>query len=236
MQITFWWTRHVSGFISVRASTPPRMDASLALETLLSETNEQAIATAAKLEQCNKDRQKYTRRLWLKRVRWRCAAWQKYIPAGEGWSPGVRYCRRKIPMNTACRCLCLGKMASLRWFGQKHSGFNVVKGMEQARILSRLVDTRKRVAWRYRSRKILRICASIERYAEEILHDVDLRPTIMITPNFVLGKLLGAGWLAWKFEPFGEGNWPKFYCAMSVVAAMRLKTAKHLRLKISRRP
>lgn len=236
-------TTSVGFYIGPRINAASRMQhASLAFETLMAETAEQAAELAERLNQSNKDRQKYTEEIMvvarLEAAKKKGEAVQ--IIAGEGWSPGiVGLVAGKIMNDYGVPVFVFGKDGD-KYVGSGRSipGCNVVEGMQRAgKYLARFGGHPQACGLtifgddNYRG-----FCEIMSDFARETLAGQTLEPAISIDAELAMSQVtwdlvetLG------RFEPHGEGNpKPKFVMRGLLLASVDPvgKTGKHARFGV----
>lgn len=213
-------TTSVGFSIGPRINAASRMEhAELAFKCLMAETDEEATAAAAKLDQVNRDRQKYTEQI-MNAARAEVAAAppgrKVHCVLGDGWSAGiVGLVAGKITSEFGVPAFVFGNDdGHIVGSGRSVPGFNLVAGMDSAaKFLARYGGHPQACGLTIEGEENYRgFVAGIEAYAEEQLAGKDLRPVIDIDAELRMSQVTWelVDWLA-KLEPFGEGNpRPKF--------------------------
>lgn len=232
--------------IGPRINAASRMEhAELAFRTLMAETEEEASVLAAQLDGVNKDRQKYTDRIYRaakaaveadgegKKIR---------VVMGEGWSAGiVGLVAGKLVAEYGVPVFVCGKEEAgdrIVGSGRSVAGFDVVKAMEECKEhLARfgghpqacgltIIGDEQYQAFKER----------MEAIAARELKDADLRPAISAECE------VAASQVTWelvdeleRMEPFGEGNpRPLFLMRDLLVSSVDVigKTKAHARIGV----
>lgn len=245
-------TTSVGFGIGPRINAASRMEhAKLAFDTLMAETEEEAAVLAAKLDGVNKDRQKYTEKIYRaakaaveadgdgKKIR---------VVMGEGWSAGivglvagklvaeygvpVFVCGMEDPGSES------GEGGKIVGSGRSVHGFDVVKAMEECSAhLARFGGHPQACGLTIMGEEnYAAFKAQMEAIAERELGDADLRPTLDVECE------LAASQVSWelldeleRMEPFGEGNpRPLFLMRDLLVSGVDVigKTKTHARIAV----
>lgn len=211
--------------VSVGFSIGPRINAAsrmehaeIAFNCLMAETEEEATALAERLNQVNRNRQKYTEEVMAEAKKIVDAQGDVKIHCivGEGWMAGiVGLVAGKIANERGRPVFVFGKEGD-RMVGSGRSipEFNVVTAMERAaKHIARFGGHPQACGLTIEGEEnyaeFARIVAA---YADEILAGADLRPALDLDAELAVSQI---SWdlLDWldKLEPFGEGNpRPKF--------------------------
>lgn len=236
-------TMDVGFYIGPRINAASRMDhAKAALDTLLAETDEEATAFAAILQDLNAERQRATERIMTEARRMLAAdpPGRICVLCGEGWPAGlVGLVAGKIANEHGIPVFAFGKE------GDKHVGsgrsipqFNVVAAMDHAKahILRYGGHPQACGLTIEGDENYAAFAAMVKEYAEKELGGVELGPTLTTEAS------LGAADITWdlvewlkKFEPFGEGNpRPKFLLEGVRLSGVDLvgKDGKHARISV----
>lgn len=222
-------TVSVGFMIGPRINAASRMEhAELAFKCLMAETEEDAATYAERLNQANRDRQKYTEEIMAVAKREVAAQGEKKIHciAGEGWSAGiVGLVAGRISNERGRPVFVFGKEGE-RMVGSGRSipGFDVVKAMERAKgHLERFGGHPQACGLTIVGEdNYAAFCRLAEEYADEVLAGADLRPALDIDAELRMSQV------TWdlvecltKLEPFGEGNpRPRFLLADLLVSAV----------------
>ncbi len=212
-------TTSVGFAIGPRINAASRMEhAELAFKCLMAETEEDAVLYAGRLDQANRDRQKYTEEIMTAAKREVAAQGDKKIHCviGDGWSAGiVGLVAGRIANERGRPVFVFGKEGErIVGSGRSIPEFDVVKAMECAKEhLARFGGHPQACGLTIiGDEKYAAFCAVVEQYAEKMLAGIDLRPAIEIDAELQMSQVTWdlVDWLA-KLEPFGEGNpRPKF--------------------------
>lgn len=211
--------------VSVGFSIGPRINAAsrmehaeLAFKCLMAETDEIAAEYAGRLNQANRDRQKYTEEIMSAAKKLVAEQGDKRIHCvlGEGWSAGiVGLVAGKLVSERGRPVFVFGKEGDrIVGSGRSIADFNVVKAMEKAaKHIARFGGHPQACGLTIEGMENYDAFVSVvEAYADEILADADLRPVVEIDAELRVSQVTWEliDWLA-KMEPFGEGNpRPKF--------------------------
>lgn len=207
-------TTSVGFSIGPRINAASRMEhAELAFKCLMAETEEEGAEYAARLNQANRDRQKYTEEIMAAARKIVAEQGDKRIHCvlGEGWSAGiVGLVAGKLVSETGRPVFVFGREGDrIVGSGRSIAEFNVVTAMERAaKHIARFGGHPQACGLtiegldNYDS-----VVTSFEAYADEILDGADLRPIMEIDAELRVSQVTWelVDWLA-KMEPFGEGN------------------------------
>lgn len=238
-------TQSIGFGIGPRINAASRMEhAELAFRTLMAETDEEAARLAEELDRCNRDRRRYTDRVYQEALA--AAAEDAGKPVrvvlGEGWSAGiVGLVAGKLVSELGVPVFVLGKEEGgerIVGSGRSIHGFDVVKAMDEAaHVLARYGGHPQACGLTIMGRanfdEFKRI---IEARAERELGGTDLRPALSAECE------LRTGQMTWelideleRFEPFGEGNpKPLFVLRDLLVSSVDVvgKTGTHARIGV----
>lgn len=221
-------TVSVGFYIGPRINAASRMEhAELAFRCLMAETDEEAAALAEKLNQTNRDRQRYTEEIMTAAKAAVAAMGEKkiYCVLGEGWSAGiVGLVAGKLVSELGRPVFVFGKEGDrIVGSGRSIPEFNVVSAMQRAKDhLARFGGHPQACGLTIEGEEnYAKFCGVAEEYAEEILAGKDLRPVIPVEAELRLSQI------TWdlvnavaSFEPFGEGNpRPRFLLRDLLVSA-----------------
>jgi single-stranded-DNA-specific exonuclease len=211
--------------VSVGFSIGPRINAAsrmehaeLAFKCLMAETEEIAAEYAARLNQANRDRQKYTEEIMTAAKKLVAEQGERKIHCvlGEGWSAGiVGLVAGKLVSERGRPVFVFGKEGDrIVGSGRSIAEFNVVKAMERAaKHIARFGGHPQACGLTIEGMENYdAFVGMVEEYADEILAGADLRPVVEIDAELRVSQITWEliDWLA-KMEPFGEGNpRPKF--------------------------
>jgi single-stranded-DNA-specific exonuclease len=192
--------------------------AELAFKCLMAETEEEGAEYAARLNQANRDRQKYTEEIMAQAKRMVEEQGEKKIHCvlGEGWSAGiVGLVAGKLVSERGRPVFVFGKEGDrIVGSGRSIAEFNVVKAMERAaKHIARFGGHPQACGLTIEGMENYDATVrAFEEYAEEILAGADLRPVLEIDAELRASQVSWEliDWLS-RMEPFGEGNpRPKF--------------------------
>lgn len=222
-------TASVGFSIGPRINAASRMEhAELAFRCLMAETDEEAAALAEKLNQVNRDRQKYTEEIMIEAKKMVAEMGEKKIicVCGEGWNPGiVGLVAGRLVNDFGRPTFVFGKDGDrIVGSGRSIPGFDVVKAMEHAKeFLARFGGHPQACGLTIEGSKnydgFVRLA---EEYAERELAGKDLRPIVPVEADLRMSQV------TWdlvaeleKFEPFGEANpRPRFALRDLLVSAV----------------
>ena len=212
-------TTSVGFSIGPRINAASRMEhAELAFKCLMAETEEDATEYAKRLDQANRDRQKYTEEIMAVAKRVVALQGERKIHCiiGEGWSAGIVGLVAGRIANERGRPVFVFGREGERIVGSGRSipEFDVVKAMDSAKdYIARYGGHPQACGLTIMGEEnYAAFCRAVEGYADEILADVDLRPAIDIDAELAMSQVTWdlIDWIA-KLEPYGEGNpRPKF--------------------------
>ncbi|KPJ84817.1 hypothetical protein AMJ57_05375 [Parcubacteria bacterium SG8_24] len=236
-------TTSVGFYIGPRINAASRMDhADLALHTLMAETAEEAAALAERLDRCNVERQRYTETILNEaRVLAEGLGRRKvYVIVGDGWSAGVAgLVAGKLVTELGAPVFILGRDGD-RMVGSGRSipQFDIMAALERAK------DNLVRFGGHPQAcgltidgaDDLAAFISAVERFADEVLDDRDLVPTLEVDGR------LRAGEVTWelieeleRFAPYGEGNpRPRFLMEGLTVGGLRQvgRNGSHLKLTV----
>mgnify|MGYP001611631560 CR=1 FL=1 len=207
-------TTSVGFSIGPRINAASRMEhAELAFKCLMAETEEVASEYAARLDQANRDRQKYTEEI-MAAARAAVAEMGErkvYCVCGDGWAAGiVGLVAGKLVSDLGRPVFVFGKDGDrIVGSGRSIPGFDVVKAMERAKEhLARFGGHPQACgltimgAGNYEA-----FCSAVGEYADEALAGTDLRPALDLDAELRMSQVTWdlVDWIA-KLEPYGEGN------------------------------
>lgn len=236
-------TVSVGFYIGPRINAASRMEhASRAFETLMAASEEEAAALAGKLQELNAERQRYTEEVMaaaraqiaLEPPRHVC------IVKGDGWSAGiVGLVAGKLVTELGMPVFVFGKDGDrIVGSGRSIQGFNLVVGMERCKEhLARFGGHPQACGLTIEGEERFEgFRRGMQAYADEMLAELDLRPTIEVECEIRTSQI------TWalveeleRFEPFGEGNpRPKFLLPDLLIASMDRvgKTGAHVRIGV----
>lgn len=236
-------TMDVGFYLGPRINAASRMDhASAALATLMAETEEEATACAARLNDLNRDRQKLTEELMTQaRQEAKVHEGKKIcIISGDGWPAGiVGLVAGKIMNELGVPTFVFGRLEG-KYVGSGRSvpEFNVVAAMEKASAhLSRFGGHPQACGATIEGdAHFAAFREAMETEAAAILAEVTLGPAIDVDAELPLAD---ANWdlVRWleKFEPHGEKNpRPKFALRGLLLTGVDIvgKTGAHARIGV----
>lgn len=207
-------TASVGFSIGPRINAASRMEhADLAFKCLMAETEEDAAAYAERLNQANRDRQRYTEEIMIAAKAAVAEAGEKKIHCvcGEGWSAGiVGLVAGRLVSELGRPVFVFGKEGErIVGSGRSIPGFDVVKAMERAKgSLARFGGHPQACGLTIMGEENYRaFCRAAEAYADEVLAGKDLRPAVEIDADLRMSQVTWelVDWLG-RLEPFGEGN------------------------------
>jgi single-stranded-DNA-specific exonuclease len=235
---------HSIGYqIGPRINAASRMNhASLAFETLMAETDEQAADLAGQLQRFNSERQRLTDTITIAAralIQGRTDR-RIHILAGDGWPSGVvGLIAGKLVGETGVPVFIFGRDGErLTGSGRGISGFDVMVGLEKAKAhLVRYGGHPQACGLTIMGEENFQgFCRIMEDHAEKELAGRDLRPVLGIDAEVRTSQISWelVDWLQ-KMEPFGEGNHcPKFVLKDLLVTSIDGvgKDGKHVRIGI----
>jgi single-stranded-DNA-specific exonuclease len=207
-------TASVGFSIGPRINAASRMEhAELAFKCLMAESEEEASAYAERLNQANRDRQRYTEEIMEAARRDVAAQGDRKIHCvmGEGWSAGiVGLVAGRLVAERGRPVFVFGRDGErIVGSGRSIPGFDVVKVMERARDrLARFGGHPQACGLTVMGEEnYAGFCREVEAYADEALAGADLRPVLEIDAELRMSQVTWelVDWMA-KLEPFGEGN------------------------------
>lgn len=234
-------TTTIGFVIGPRLNAASRMEhGKLALEALLTENVESAMAAVAKLNELNQARQKVTETIYrqakiMLEEKWSISP--VHIVAGADWSAGIVGLIAGKLMNESGRPTFVFGRIGDRYVGSGRSipGCNVVTGMELARAhLFRFGGHAQACGLTIDGEEnFLAFAKIMEDYVATTLASSDLGPTLDITAKL---RPVDLNWnlvnLVESCAPFGEGN-PKPYFVLACVELRQKnlvgKTGDHVR-------
>lgn len=229
--------------LAPRLNAAARVDhASLAYELLKSETRQEAVEWARRLDQCNRERQKMTEQI-IGDVEARIAAqggvddiWV-IVEADEKWIPGVvGLAASKISDKYHRPSIILNKDPErLRGSARSIENFNLVEALNQCREFLREYGGHPGAAGLTMSEEHLAAFREkINRIAKEKIQEKDLIPVLdvdmEIFPETIKWELFEE---LERFEPFGEANeCPVFMVRNLEIVSLRQVGNGHKHLKL----
>ena len=229
--------------LAPRLNAAARVDhASLAYELLKSETRQEAVEWARRLDQCNRERQKMTEQI-IGDVEARIAAqggvddiWV-IVEADEKWIPGVvGLAASKISDKYHRPSIILNKDPErLRGSARSIENFNLVEALNQCREFLREYGGHPGAAGLTMSEEHLAAFREkINRIAKEKIQEKDLIPVLdvdmEIFPETIKWELFEE---LEQFEPFGEANeCPVFMVRNLEIVSLRQVGNGHKHLKL----
>ncbi|HTM68438.1 MAG TPA: single-stranded-DNA-specific exonuclease RecJ [Candidatus Binatia bacterium] len=222
-------TMSVGFSIGPRINAASRMEhAELAFKCLMAETEEDAVLYAERLNQANRDRQKYTEQIMAAARAMMAEMGDRkiYCLCGDGWSAGiVGLVAGKLVSEVGRPVFVFGKEGErIVGSGRSIPGFNVVATMERAKAyLARFGGHPQACGLTIEGdANYAAFCREADAYAEEMLAGADLRPALDIDAELRMSQVSWelVEWME-KLEPFGEGNpRPKFLLPDLAVSAV----------------
>ena len=229
--------------IGPRINAASRMEhASMAFDTLMAATPEEARVLAERLNETNRDRQRYAEKIMTEaRCQVSDADGKKIlVSAGEGWTAGiVGLVAGKFANELSMPVFVFGKDGD-KFVGSGRSipEFNVVAGMEHAKkFLAKFGGHPQACGLTiFGQENFDGFRRAIEAYAAEILSEVALEPALTVDAELKTSEITWdlVNTIA-KFEPYGEGNpRPRFLLPDLELFTVALvgKTGGHVRLGV----
>lgn len=222
-------TASVGFSIGPRINAASRMEhADLAFKCLMAETEEDATEYAKRLDQANRDRQKYTEVIMTAAKREIVLQGEQSVHCvmGDGWSAGIVGLVAGRLVNEFGRPVFVFGRDGERIVGSGRGipGFDVVRAMESAKEhIARFGGHPQACGLTIMGEEnYAAFCRIVREYADEFLAGADLRPALDIDAALSMSQVSWdlADWMA-KLEPFGEGNpRPKFLLRGLAVSAV----------------